>query len=79
MSGFSGEWISARKPRTGSLCLIVWAETVQHCAYRRVGKGFACAGGYEWVTASGEGDALPDDEVQFWMYFPDPPKPEDRS
>jgi hypothetical protein len=68
-----GSWIrtSDRMPVTGSLCLIVWAETVQATAYRRFGSGFACEGGYAWDAAHGEGDSIPDVEVTHWTPMPD--------
>lgn len=69
-------WISVknRMPVTGSLCLVVCWNTVQHISYRRVGIGFACEHGYAWDMASGEGDSIPDHEVTHWMYLPEPPK-----
>ena len=70
------EWIkcSERMPVTGSLSLVVWAGVVQHTAYRRFGRGFACAEGYAWVTADGYGDIIEDAEITHWKPFPDPPE-----
>jgi uncharacterized protein DUF551 len=74
-----GEWISVKRrtPVTGALCWIVWAETVQTTAYRRVGLGFACEFGYVWDAAHGEVDSIPDNEVTHWMAVPNPPVGED--
>jgi hypothetical protein len=69
-------WVNAkdRKPPIGFDCLIVASGVTQKIAYRRVGIGFACAGGYEWVTALNIGaDALQDEDVNFWQYLQDPP------
>ena len=63
------------KPPTGAAVTIVWSGTVQHVAYRRVGIGYACAGGYEWVAAlHSDQDPIPDEQVTHWKPLPDPPK-----
>lgn len=66
------EWIATkeRMPTTGTLCLIVWAGTVQHIAYRRFGIGFACEKGYAWDAAHTLGESIPDDEVTHWRPLP---------
>lgn len=71
----SDGWISVTKklPATGALSWIVWSGTVQNISYRRVGLGFACADGYAWEPADGEGDSIPDDEVTHWREIPAPP------
>lgn len=68
-------WIKTteRKPVTGALCWIVWADVVQSTAYRRVGVGFDCCEGYVWEAAHGEGDSIPDLEVTHWQPMPDAP------